>query len=194
MQALWNSTTTIGRKGSPRLAALTLIELIVVIGILSVIFTIALPQLSGIGPKYKLRAQARRLASQLESIRLAAITRQRWMGMRYVLEPTLRDLPYYQVVPPAPDDNPHQAIEDRELRTPTEFEYGVRITRVLFSGNDAIDGGECIVLFSPNGNTGSHIVMLEDASGRKASLKFNCMTGIMEFAETDELRFAHFEE
>ena len=179
------------------LAGFTFLELVVVVGILALLFSISVPSLRGLTPKYRLRTAARELGSTLEGTRLSAISRGLWMGVDYVINPTGADdtdQSYYQIIPPAPDDFPEQPIRDRERLSKQLLPQGVRILKVILSGNQTIDSGSISVLFSPMGNSGSHIVVLEGIEGRYLSVKMNCITGAIEFIDRADVAFQHFEE
>jgi prepilin-type N-terminal cleavage/methylation domain-containing protein len=182
------------RRTAPR-GGFTVFELIVVLTIMGVLLAIGVPRVEGLVPKYRLRSAARSLASTLEYVRVSAINRERWMGIRYVFEPAgAGELPYYQVIPPAPEDNPYQPIEDRELQSKKYLPTGVRFHHLVLAGNQMVNGGAINVLFSPGGNAGSHAIVLEGQDGRLASLKLNCITGIMQFSDTGQVAFENFEE
>ena len=178
-----------------RSAGFTFIELVLVLGILAIIISFAIPSLDGLTPKYRLRTAARRLASQLENARVTAISRERWMGLRYVFDDVSLDgRPFYQVIPPAPLDDPHQPLAERRMLSKTLLPVGVRFYQIVLAGNRDADGGVVDVLFSPNGTSGSHVVTLAGEADKFVSLKFNCITGILEYLETAEAGFEHFED
>jgi type II secretory pathway pseudopilin PulG len=169
--------------------------MLVVLGLVAILLSFCVPRLEGLVPKYSLRSAVRNLGSTLEFIRTAAISRERWIGVHYVLDPPGdSENPYYQIIPPAPEDNPNQPIEQRELETKDHLPTGVRFARILLAGNQVIDRGAVNILFSPTGSAGSHAVVLVGGDDRFASLKFNCITGIMDFVESDQVAFEHFED
>ena len=190
------ATRSPGFRGR-RSAGFTFLELIIVLAIVSLLFAIGVPSLRGLTPRYRLRSAARSLGSTLEQVRLSAMGRGLWMGMHYVITPGSRDDSegsYYQVIPPAPEDFPDQPVADRQLLEKQELSAGTRIARVILSGNQVIDRGSINVLFSPMGNAGSHIVVLEETEGRVFSLKMSCITGVIEFIEGGDVAFQHFAE
>jgi len=178
-------------------AGFTILELVLVVALLAVLFKIGIPSLSGLTPKYRLRTAARQLGSTLEGVRLSALSRGLWMGMRYVITPgpeDASDASYYQVIAPAPADFPEQPVEDRARLSENTFPTGVRIARVVLSSNQIVDQGSVSVLFSPMGNAGSHIVTLAGADNSYLSVKINCITGSIEFIDSGDVAFQHFEE
>lgn len=177
-------------------AGFTFLELIIVLAVLSFLFAIGIPTFRGLTPKYRLRSAARALGSTLESTRLSAMGRGLWMGVHYVLTPGGNDSgnsSYYQVIPPPPEDFPDQPLADRKLLNKEEFD-GVQIARIILSSGQVIDRGTFSLMFSPMGNAGSHIVVLEGQEGLLLSLKMNCITGVIEFYDSGDITFQHFAE
>jgi prepilin-type N-terminal cleavage/methylation domain-containing protein len=180
-----------------RRAGFTLFETIITLLLIGILLAGGAISLQGAIPKYRLRSAARGLATTIEHTRLAAVSRGAWMGIHYVITPGTRDastVPYYQVIPPPPEDNPYQAPEDRELLSKQEIPQGVRIGRVILGGNQSVDRGTLNILFSPMGNSGSHIVVLEDDGGRILSVKLNAITGLIDFVEGPPVEFARLQE
>lgn len=172
----------------------TLIELILVVGVLGILYAVGTISFRGLMPRYALKTSARRLGSTIEEVRLSAVSRGVWMGIRYVLTTTTSEAPYYQVIPPAPADQPDQPIEQRLFLAKEHLPTGVRILRVVLASNQAVDGGAINVMFSPMGNAGSHIVVLEGAESRLVSVKLNSITGALEFLDGAEASFQTFQE
>ena len=174
----------------------TFFEIMLVVVILGILFSIGAISLTPLVPKYRLRTAARELGSTIEFVRLTAVSRGLWMGVHYVPTPGPgeKDRPYYQIIPPPPDDFPEQPIEDRELLTKQYLPEGVQIAKVILAGNQIVDRGSINVLFSPMGNAGSHIVVLEGQNDRFVSLKLNSITGSIDFIEGSNVTFQHFEE
>ena len=181
------------RAAARRRAGFTLFETIITVLLIGILLAGGAISLQGAIPKYKLRSAARGVATTIEHTRLTSVTRGAWMGIRYVLTPGTRDkssLPYYQVIPPPPEDNPDQPPEDREGLSKHELPQGVRIAQVILGGNQRIDRGMVNVLFSPMGNSGSHIVVLQGEGDRILSVKLNSITGLMDFVEGPPIEFA----
>lgn len=178
-------------------AGFTFLELVLVIALIGILFSISFISLKGMTPKYRLRSAARGLGSTIERIRLMAVSRGEWMGIHYVFEPppTADDAeprPYYQVI--APGEYADQPLEERPLLSRKELPTGVRFRHVLLASNQAVDVGTWDILFSPSGNTGSHIVLLEGEDDRVQALKFNAVTGLIDFYETADITFRSIEE
>lgn len=183
-----------GRTRGGRRGGFTFIEIILVIAILGVLFAIAAVSFRGLIPRYYLRSSARSIGTLVESLRLSAVTRGVWLGVRYELSPPGDERTYWEVIPPAPDDYPDQPIDQRQLIGRERTSPGVRIARVMLGNSQTIDRGQVNILFSPMGNAGSHIVVLEGEAGRLASVKLNCITGTVEVLEDVEATFQHFRD
>ena len=166
-------------------------EMVVVLVLLGVLFAFAAPRIDLLPSKYRLRTAARRLGSQVENLRLVAISRGAWVGIHYYLD---GDYAYYQEIPPPPYDYPDQPVEDRERLARNEFPTGVRLVRVRLRGsNQEIENGGVNVLFSPTGVTGSHSITLATTDGREITVQFNAITGNVDFYESDPGAFADYE-
>ncbi len=182
-------------RHGPR-AGFTFLELVLVIAVIGTLFSISIMSLKGMTPKYRLRTAARELGSTIEQVRLMAVSRGEWMGIHYVLDPvpTADDAeppPFYQVIAPA--EYPHQPMDERPRMSKKELPANVRFRHLLLSSNQSIEGGSWDVLFSPSGNTGSHIVALEGEEERVKYLKFNAITGLIDFFD-EEVAFRQLEE
>jgi len=177
----------------------TLLELVLVVVVVAILFSISVISLRGMTPKYRLRTAARELGSTIEQVRLAAISRGKWLGIHYVLDPPTdaegsEPPPYYQIIAPPPDDFPDQPLDERELLDRHALPKAVHFREIVLAGNQTIDDGTIDVLFSPMGNAGSHIVVLEGEDDRVMSIKMNCITGLIDFIETGNAEFRHFED
>lgn len=185
-----------GARRRRRAAGFTFLELIIVLAVISFLFAIGIPTFRGLTPKYRLRSAARALGTTLETTRLSAMGRGLWMGIHYTLTPTAResgDSSYYQVIPPPPEDFPDQPLADRKLLDKQYFD-GVKIARVILSSGQVVDRGSFSLMFSPMGNAGSHIVVLEGQEGLLLTLKMSCITGVIEFFDGGDVTFQHFTE
>ena len=178
-------------------AGFTFLELILVLAVIGILFSMSIISLKGMTPKYRLRSAARELGSTIEQTRLIAVSRSEWMGIHYVFDPppTAADAeprPYYQII--APGEYQDQPLEERPLLSKQELPPGVFFRHILLASNQAIDVGTWDILFSPNGNTGSHIVVFDGEEERVQSLKFNAITGLIDFFGTADVMFRQLEE
>lgn len=180
-----------------RQAGFTFIELILVMAVIGILFSISLMSLKGMTPKYRLRSAARGLGSTIEQTRLMAVSRAEWLGIHYVFDPppTATDAeprPYYQII--APGEYQDQPLEERPLLSKQVLPPGVVFRHIVLASNQIIDVGTWDILFSPNGNTGSHIVEFEGHEERVLCLKFNAITGLIDFYNTAGIMFRHLED
>jgi prepilin-type N-terminal cleavage/methylation domain-containing protein len=178
--------------GRPGEGGLTLIELIMVMLLLGILFSLTVASAVGLTPIYRVRSASRTIGAQIEELRALAISRGQPMGIRYTM---LDDPHFYQMIPPAPDDFPEEPLEARHLGVKTELPSGVRFRSLSFPGGKAIDRGVVNVLFSPMGNTGSHVLTLEgkkkDGSPILVSVKFNAITGAIDFVQGEAELISH---
>lgn len=162
-----------------------------VIVLLGILFSFAAPNFDGLTPKYRLRTAARRLAADIESHRLAAVSRGTWLGVLYTMN---GDETYYQLIPPPPRDYPNQPVADRAPFAPERLPTGVMIQSVQLRGSpDLVDTGTILVRFSPTGTTGSHSVTLIGSSGVSWTVRLNTITGVVDFRRNEEEGFDDFE-
>ena len=181
---------------SERRAGLTLIEMVMVIFILGILFSITAISVSGITPVYRVRSASRTIGSKIEELRALAISSGKAMGLRYTLTGEEED--YYQLILPAPEDFPDQPFEDRELGIPEDLPPGVRFRQVVTASGQVVGPpDEVSVIFSPMGTSGTHVVTLEGTSKEGnpiiLSLKYNAIIGALSFVD-GEAMFAHFED
>jgi prepilin-type N-terminal cleavage/methylation domain-containing protein len=175
----------------------TLFEIVVVLAILAILFTFVTPNLSGLTPKYRMRTYARDLAGTIENMRVAAIIRGKITGIRYVLDSDPNGQ-FYQMLPPAPPENPDQPLAERKPEARYEAPPGVRLRGLLLPGTRGglVTRGVVNIAFSPSGTTGSHIVILEvpvrDGEVEVLSVKFNSLSGIIDYYNR-EIDFQHHE-
>ena len=194
---------TTGRHppGRFRRDGFTFLELMLVLLVLGIIFSIGVVKMTGTLPRYRLRISARDIGMQIEDTRMVAISRGSWTGIRYHLD---EDRCGYQILPPAPRDYPDEPVEEREPFERIFFEHpdttrsvypGVRIISVEMRGtNEAHTSGVVDVYFSPTGTEGSHIVRLAHRKGGVYSVTFNALTGTVDFFEQEDVVFEDFED
>jgi prepilin-type N-terminal cleavage/methylation domain-containing protein len=185
-RAMRASFRTNGVRSRPtrRAAGFTLIELMLVILLLGILFSVTVASAVGLTPIYRVRSASRTLAGKIEELRALAISSGKPLGIRYGF---LDEPNFYQLIPPAPDEYPDQPIESRRLGIKTELPSGVRFRRLVFPGGRPLDRGAVGVIFSPMGNSGSHVITLEgkkrDGTPILLSVKFNAITGTIDFVE-----------
>lgn len=193
-----NSPCAAGRKRcvsgpswlTQRESGFTFLELAIVLVLLGILFSFTIPNITILPGKYRLRSAARVLASEVENLRLTAVSRGTWLGIHYRIDV---DESYYQIIPPPPDDFPDQPVEDRKRLAKNKFPPGVRLLEVRLRGGRAIGSGTVDILFSPTGVTGSHSVTLATKDDRLLTMRFNAITGTVDFYDTEPKDFEDFE-
>jgi len=156
----------------------TLIELIVVVTILGIISAVVVPQLGNISPRYRLRAAARIVGSQISWTRSMAGATGEEYAMRYDLD--ARTL--WSILPPEEDDDPDLDIDERVALEKIVLPDRIEIAEVRFPDGDKEEGsGVAEVIFDAHGNEGSHIVVLRNEEESMISVKFSSLIGTVDF-------------
>lgn len=171
----------------------TLIELVFVIFLLGLLFSFAVPKLNNVTPKYRMRTYARTIGNNIQQMRVIAIARGKNTGLRYVLD---SEKQFFQPVPPASPDYPDEPLDERKSLIREETPPGVFIRGIRLPGGNLVTDGVVHVGFSPNGTTGSHIVILEiqpdpNLEPEILSMKFNSISGVLDYYN-HEVAFQHF--
>jgi prepilin-type N-terminal cleavage/methylation domain-containing protein len=176
-----------------RRAGFTMFELVMVILIIGILTSIMIFSISGLAPIYRVRSTSRTIGAKIEELRALAIATGRPLGIRYNM---VEETHTWQIIPPAPPEAPDEPIENRRLGILTELPTGVHFRRVSIPGVGAYDRRSVNIMFSPMGNTGSHVVTLEgetkDGKPIILSVKFNAITGSIDFID-GEAEFEHHE-
>ena len=176
-----------------RRGGFTFLELMIVLVILGLIFSMGAIKLAGSLPKYALRTSAKNIGIDIEFQRMVAVSRGSWTGIRYHIEDHTGNSSW-QTLGPAPLDYPEEPIADRSPSPRKELESGVRLVAVRMRGTgDVVDSGSTDVYFSPTGTTGSHVITVATQDGRMFTLSFNAITGGIDFYEGEGVDFEDFE-
>ena len=189
----------------------TFLELIIVIAVLGLMFTLGTIRLSSSIPKYSLRTAAKELGTHIEQMRLAAINRGAVCGIRYHFDEQEISRPNstgqgYSLLVSGGDQS--ELRNDSLLQGRQGIDFMV-LDRMIFENSyPAVDlisvdmrgtgqsysDGEPDVYLSPTGTTGSHIVVLGTQDGRRFTLAYNALTGAVDFFEGDRVSFEDFED
>ncbi len=180
----------------------TFLELITVIAVLGVMFTLAVIQIHGTIERYSLREAAGELGTNIELVRLKAIQQGRMCGIRYHFDIDTR-LQGYSLLTSGGDQSEFSRdslLQGRQgvqfvVFERVNFDHPVEILSVEMRGTGQIfSDGEPDVYFSPAGNTGSHIIVLGTPDGRRHTVIYNALTGSVDFLDSDRASFEDFEE
>ncbi len=153
-------------------------ELIVVITILGILAAVVFPSLEGFSPRYRLRAAARIVGSQMSWTRSMA----GGTGEEYYLRYDLEEGTFWAVLPPGPDDDPESDVDEREALEKRNLPDHVRFAEILFPNGDTETGsGIADVRFDAYGNDGSHIVILENEDETRIAIKFSSLIGTVDY-------------
>ena len=164
----------------------TLIELVVVMGLMGLLLMMVVPRMDGLMPKYALQGAARDIAAHIDMARSASIGR----GVRVALFYRIDDGTYQLFAPGLEEDGPGEGPWDlHPVGPPEELPKGVRFRGIQPMGIDYMDSGELAVRFDPLAIDGSHIVVLENDQGTIVSVKYNAIIGISDFVD-GEAQFA----
>ena len=178
----------IPEAGDHRRQGFTLMEMVVVIVIMGLLFSVVLPSLEGISPKYRLRSGARELGSKINQLRsLAGAT-----GKTFALHYDLEEQRFWMIMPPGADEDPDLPLEDREFGVKIDLPDHVEITEIILADGTSISGGELDVVFDPIGNEGSHIAYLRNNDDQLIAIKFNSLLGYVDYFDT-EVKFERYQ-
>ncbi len=178
---------TVSRRRQGQRDGFTLIELVVVIMILGVLSSVTLPSLQGVSPKYRLRAAARSVSSQIHLVHSLAST----IGKQYALHYNLEDRYLWIVLPPGEEDDPDLALEDREHLGRVLMPDHVQIERVILPDGSYEDSSQIDVIVDTKTSEGSHIVYLRNEDESLICVKFNALLGIVDYSSEEE-EFAEY--
>lgn len=134
----------------PRTRGFTLLELIVVLGLLSVVFAIALPQVSASLPGLFVDQAARTLAAELQLARVKAVSRN--TRMRIIMELDRRAIRLEQ-------DTGDGFVPEHES---PPLPGGVTFDR---ESSTRVSGSRISITFQPRGNTADNATIVLLASG-----------------------------
>ena len=198
-------------RGGGRRDGFTFLELIIVIAVLGLMFTMCTIRLSSSIPKYSLRTATKELGTNIEQMRLAAINRGAVCGIRYHFDEQEISRPNstgqgYSLLVSGGDQS--ELRNDSLLQGRQGIDFMV-LDRIIFENSyPAVDlisvemrgtgqsysDGEPDVYLSPTGTTGSHIAVLGTQDGRRFTLVYNALTGAVDFVEGDRVSFEDFED
>ncbi len=169
----------------------TLLELMVVLIIIMVMVTAVVPNLDMLSPKYSLRAGAREIAATIESIRSQSVL----IGKTFSIVYDLEEQQYWILMPQELDEYGEPTDNEREIAgRKRDLPAGVEIVEVVSADNDSHKGAEVQFDFSPFGNTGSHVVVVQygEEEDMRIWVRINALLGFTTF-HYEEVGFVEYE-
>jgi len=164
--------------GTPR--GFTMLEIAVVLFIIGLVISMALPRFSGIRSAH-LRSEARRLAGRAAYLYSRAMSDKVVLRLSFDIDTdsySVSRLDPYGVSPAfAPDKEPGFA--------PVMLPAGVRLRDVIVEGTGALTRGTANCFFYPEGYVDATFVHLIDDSGTVFTLSFNPLTGRVSIRDAD---------
>ena len=173
---------------TPRARGFTVIELIVVIAILGILASVALPSLDNFSPKYRLRSAARTVGSTINYARSMSGGTGEEHAVRYDLEDQLVTI----ILPPGEDEPLDLDLDEREDMGPQDLPGGVKIVKVLYPDGYSDDRGYAYCTFDAYGNDGSHIVVLENEEEAQIAVIFNAILGVVDYGPGESAAFPEY--
>ncbi len=150
---------------SERSAGFTLVELIVVVGIIGIILTVGIMSIEMLLPDTRLSATAREMASFIEDARDEAIMSGRIVRLEYDLGEREEDRQRYRsILDPEPWQEQEYDLEEIEyelmLKQWTNVLSDIRINSLLVDEEEEISEGFYSFAAYPNGTMTPHVVQL----------------------------------
>jgi type II secretion system protein H len=168
-------------KGLRRLrSGFTLLELMIVILIMGLMFTLVMPQIGGYR-RAQLRSQARRLAGRATYLFDEAAGHK--LVLRLIFDMDKNGYAVAKLDPYA--IKPVFAPDLEAASRPVMLPGTVRIRDVTVEGIGSANRGVIACNFYPEGYVDATVVHLEDASGDVMTLEFSPLTGQVAVAEGD---------
>jgi len=177
-----NWRRTFDSRPRSALDGFTLIELVVVIMILGVLSSVALPSLQGVSPKYQLRSAARTVSGQIHLAHSLAST----VGEQYAIHYDTQERKLWIILPPGEEDDPDLAFEERDHLQPVVLPEHIQLERILLPDGSYEEGGAIDVVMDTKTFEGSHIVYLRNQEDALIAVKFNSLLGIVDYSSEEE--------
>lgn len=160
----------------------TLIELIVVIILLGLIFSITAPQFRDAVLTDNLKSATRVLIGKINALRADAIQNQENCLLFFDLD---ENMYWYGF-----DNMTEEGRDSFREKNATYLPAGVRITDVSFTGKDKVIAGEAVIRFSKKGYAQQTAIHLESEDGREFTIMLRTfLPGVKVFEE-----YTDFEE
>jgi len=170
----------------------TLIELTMVVVIIMILAAAVAPNLDKLSPKYSLRAGAREISSTIESARSQSALTSKTYSIVYDID----EQEYWILLPEEVNSFGELTEEERKIVLPKRrLPRGVKLVEVIMADNETNTSGQVQFDFSPFGNTGSHITVVQygDEEEMRIWIKTNALLGFTTF-HSEELSFQEYDE
>lgn len=169
---------------------LTLIELVVVVGLLSLVFTIAIANLDYMLPRYRLRGAAREVGDLAKLAKSRAVATGRDVYLQY----DLTNQSYWMLSPVEKEEQGRKKIE-YERAFFRQLPENVEFVSVVVSRDVRYErGGTATIRISPFGFGGGHIVNLTNEEHHAMAVKVNGFTGSLTFFDEEKDADEMFED
>lgn len=161
---------------------LTLIELVVVVGVISLVFTIVIANLDYMIPRYRLRGGAREVGDLAKLAKNRAVATGRDVYIQY----DLSNHTYWLLSPVEKEEQGKKKIEYERAffrRLPENVEF---VSVVVGKDVRYERSGTATIRISPFGFGGGHIVNLTNEEQRAMAVKINGFTGSLTFFDEEK--------
>ncbi len=158
----------------------TLLELIIVIFVLSLLFTVSITSIDHMVPRYRLRAGQREVADMVKIAKAKAASLSKDVYIQY----DLSNNDYWLLVPFEREKDEKKWVEYESAfykKLPDGIEFKDLILPIEKGAK--VDKGIHTITFSPFGYSGYHIVNLRGEGDSVASIKVNGLTGAVYYYE-----------
>jgi len=114
------------------------------------------------------------------------------IGSEYAIKYDLEDQLLYIVLPPGEGEPEDLDIEDREDLGSQDLPVGVEIVQIIFPDGYSESRGFVYSTFDAYGNSGSHIVVLQNEEEEKIAVIFNAILGVVDYGPGEGASFPEY--
>ena len=147
------------KRSSKLIAGFTLIELMIVCGVIAIIAAASGLTINNQMPKYRLKGDTRTLSSNLMLARMKATS----SGVQYALQFDLDEPQGYNLQRGNASTGSTSWSNESYHR---EISNGVRINSVEDDGGTSVSGSSARIIYNPNGSSGTGEVVLWNGAGQ----------------------------
>jgi prepilin-type N-terminal cleavage/methylation domain-containing protein len=169
-----------GRE-TARAGGFSLIELLVVVGLLCMLASAAFVSVGGMVPSFRIESDARKIAAAVSNLRAEAVL----SGKPHAIVYDLENASFHYLVPPEQEENvPPEPVELEdlvELRA-TSLSRGIVIEDVAF-GERKVHRGKVKIYFGTLDPAPPHLVHLKLGADLKYTVEVNTVSGLVDVIE-----------